>query len=76
MQSSYEMGFQYLQFIVPSSMWKDVLYQMHNSLVSCHLGRKKTKEKILQMFYWYFLKDNVVLHIQKCDTCAADKRPA
>ena len=66
---------EYLQFIVPLSMRKEVLFQMHNSLVSGHLGCKKTKEKILQRFYWYFLKDEVVLHIQKCDTCAADKRP-
>lgn len=49
---------------------------MHDSLMSGHPGCKKTKEKILQRFYWYFLKDEVVLHIQKCDTCAADKRPA
>ena len=66
---------EYLQFIVPLSMKKEVLFQMHNSLVSGHLGCKKTKEKILQRFYWYSLKDEVVLHIQKCDTCAADKRP-
>ena len=66
---------EYLQFIVPLSMRKEVLFQMHNSLVSGHLGCKKTKEKILQRFYWYSLKDEVVLHIQKCDTCAADKRP-
>ena len=66
---------EYLQFIVPLSMRKEVLFQMHNSLVSGHLSCKKTKEKILQRFYWYSLKDEVVLHIQKCDTCAADKRP-
>ena len=66
---------EYLQFIVPLSMRKEVLFQMHNSLVSGHLGCKKTKEKILQRFYLYSLKDEVVLHIQKCDTCAADKRP-
>ena len=65
---------EYLQFIVPLSMRKEVLFQMHNSLVSGHFGCKKTKEKILQRFYWYSLKDEVVLHIQKCDTCAADKR--
>ena len=66
---------EYLQSIVPLSMKKEVLFQMHNSLVSGHLGCKKTKEKILQRFYWYSLKDEVVLHIQKCDTCTADKRP-
>ena len=48
---------------------------MHNSLLLGHLGCKKTKEKILQRFYWYALKEDVRLYIQKCDTCAADKKP-
>ena len=47
-------------------------FQMHNSLVS----GQKTKERILQRFYWYSLKDDVALRKQMCDTCAADKRPA
>ena len=42
---------EYLQFIVPLSMRKEVLFQMHNSLVSGHFGCKKTKENILQRFY-------------------------
>ena len=49
---------------------------MHDSLVSGHFGCKKTKEKIRQRFYWYSLKDDVALYLQKCDTCAADKKPA
>ena len=48
---------------------------MHYSLVSCHLGCKKTKAKTLQRFYWYALKDNITLYIQRCDKCAADKKP-
>ena len=66
---------EYTQFVVPRCMRKEVLFQMHDSLVSGHLGCKKTKAKILQRFYWYSLKDDVALHIQRCDTCAADKRP-
>ena len=56
-------------------MQKEVFFQMYNSLVFGHLGCKITKVEILQRFYWYSLKDEVVLHIQKCDTCAADKGP-
>ena len=67
---------EYLQFIVPSSMKKEILFQMHDSLLSGHLGCKKTKAKLLQRFYWYALKDETALYIQKCDTCAADKKPA
>lgn len=67
---------EYLQFIVPLSMRKEILFQMHDSLLSGHQGCKKTKEKTLQRFYWYSLKDEIALYIQKCDTCAADKKPA
>ena len=56
-------------------MRKEILYQMHDSLISGHLRCKKTKQKILQRFYWYSLKDDVNLYIQICDTCAADKKP-
>ena len=66
---------EYIQFIVPAAMKKEVLHQMHDSVLSGHLGCKKTKAKIIQRFYWYSLRDDIKLHIQKCDVCAADKKP-
>ena len=36
---------------------------------------QKDKEKTLQRFYWYALKDDIYLHIRKCDICAKDKKP-
>ena len=66
---------EYLQFIVPKAMKQEVLYQMHNSILSGHLGSKKTKEKTLQRFYWFALKEDINIHIRKCDICAADKKP-
>ena len=44
---------EYDQLLVPACLRKDVLFQMHNSLLSGHLGQKKTKEKLLQRYYWY-----------------------
>ena len=66
---------EYTQFIVPRALKRDVLFQMHDSLLLGHLGCKKTKAKTLQRFYWYGLKDDIGLYIKKCDTCAADKKP-
>ena len=65
----------YVQFVVPTTMKREVLHQMHDSVLSGHLGCKKTKEKIIQRFYWYSLRDDIKLYIQKCDVCAADKKP-
>ena len=66
---------EYLQLVVPSSMKREVLFQMHDSVVSGHFGCKKTKARILQKFYWYGLREDVALHIRKCDICAADRKP-
>ena len=63
------------QLVVPKELKNEVLFQMHNSVVSGHLGCKKTKEKTIQRFYWYGLKEDVLLYIRKCDFCAADKKP-
>ena len=66
---------EYLQLIVPQSMKSEILFQMHDSVISGHLGCKKTKAKILQKFYWYGLREDVAMYIRKCDVCAADKKP-
>jgi len=66
---------EYMQFIVPRCMKQDVLYQMHNALLSGHLGKKKTEQKVLHNFYWYGLKEDVKLWVTQCDVCAAVKAP-
>jgi len=65
----------FLQLVVPKSLQKDVLYQMHNSLLSGHLGGKKTREKLLQRYYWFGVREDIHLWIQQCDNCAANKTP-
>ena len=66
----------YKQFIVPKSMKGNILYQMHNSVLSGHLGCKKTKQKTQHRFYWYSMKEDIAQHVRKCDVCAADKKPS
>ena len=48
---------------------------MHSNLLSDHLGRKKTREKALQRFYWVGLRTDVDTFVAKCDTCEAIKPP-
>ena len=66
---------EYDQLVVPSCLRKDVLFQMHNSLLSGHLGQKKTKEKLLQRYYWYQAREDVNLWVSQCDICGANKPP-
>ena len=56
-------------------MRDDILYQMHNIIISGHLGRKKTKEKLLQRYYWYGARDDVNRWVRTCDVCAVNKKP-
>ncbi len=44
---------EYLQFIVPRQMQEEILYQMHESVLSGHLGKHCTAERLLQGFYWF-----------------------
>ena len=65
----------HLQFLVPKSLKDDILYQVHNTIASGHLGRKRTLETLLQRFFWYGVRDDVYTWILRCDICAANKRP-
>ena len=65
----------HLQFVVPKALRPEILQQMHNSVLSGHLGWKKTLEKLLQRFYWFNVRDDVHMWLLKCDTCAAIKSP-
>jgi hypothetical protein len=65
----------FLQLVVPRAMRRTVLDQMHNSLLSGHLGQKKTREKTLQRYYWYSVREDVNVWIRQCDQCASIKTP-
>ena len=68
--------FQYQQFLVPRSMKKEIIDEMHQCILSGgHLAKKKTRMKILQRFYWFGLRDDVNLYIEQCDNCGANKTP-
>jgi hypothetical protein len=40
-------GYHY-QFLTPQKLKNEILHQMHNSVLSGHLGKKKTKEQLSQ----------------------------
>jgi hypothetical protein len=71
----HEIAESHLQLIVPTQMRSEIIKQMHASLLSGHLGRKRTIHKILQQFYWYELRHDVMMSLKRCDTCAANKTP-
>jgi hypothetical protein len=63
------------QLIVPQKLKRDVMFQMHDSILSGHLGQRKTREKIRQKFYWFAMRDDVNVYVAQCDVCASIKLP-
>ena len=68
-------GTSHKQYIIPSGLKTEVLYSMHDCVLSGHLGYKKTREKLLQRFYWFNVRNDVYTHLQACDQCASIKGP-
>ena len=66
---------EHTQFIVPRKLRDGIGHQMHNSLLSGHLGKHKTMEQVIQCFYWFWLREDCDLWVEKCDTCASVKKP-
>lgn len=66
---------EYLQLIAPTSLRHEIIFQMHCTIISGHLGVRRTREKVSQSYYWFDLNRDVKSFVRKCDTCAADKSP-
>ena len=66
----------YRQLLVPGKVRREVLYHVHDSLLAGHLGTKKTRERVLQRFYWFQVREDVDTWVAACEECARVKEPA
>ena len=41
----------------------------HDTITGCHLGIKKTREKIMSNFYWPGMYEGVARYCRSCDIC-------
>ena len=64
------------QILLPSSLRKTVLNELHNVPTAGHLGVKKTLMKVRSRYFWYGLRRDVEYWISKCDICASRKGPS
>ena len=65
----------FLQFLAPKCLRAEIMQQLHNSLQGGHLGQKKTRERILQRYFWFEMKIDINNWVLKCDACAANRKP-
>lgn len=48
---------------------------MHNSILSGYVGEKKTREKTLQRFFWYGMREDIRHWVKTCIECQTNKKP-
>lgn len=68
-------GSKSLQLVIPEGLKISVLKQMHSDITAGHFGVLKTKQRILQRFWWPCLSESIKSFIDKCDPCAFRNRP-
>ena len=62
-----------LQLLTPTCLTNEILTVAHNAILSGHFGRKKTLQRIRREFYWFEMRKDVEIWIQRCDVCAQSK---
>ena len=62
-----------LQLLLSRFLCDDVLQHMHSSVLSGHLGVKKTTEKVKKLFQRYEMRTDIRIWIEKCHTRQMNK---
>ena len=59
--------------VVPRSLRRFVLSQLHDSTAGAHLGMGKTLGKIRDRFFWYAMRKDVEDWCNRCEVCCSRK---
>ena len=57
------------QLVIPEQLRSKVLKLAHESIMSGHLGIRKTKDRIWKNFWWKDLNGSVTRWVRSCDLC-------
>jgi hypothetical protein len=55
--------------LLPRTLVNDVLQEAHGHLLTGHDGEGKTKNRILQSYWWPKMDKDIIDHLQKCHRC-------
>jgi hypothetical protein len=59
--------------LVPQHLIKEVLSEAHGQLLTGHFRVSKTKQRILQSYYWPNMDTDITEHLKTCDKCQITK---
>lgn len=61
------------KLVVPKSKISEILYENHDSPLSCHLGFKKTLNRIMEQYFWPGMRSDIKKYLRKCRVCNEQK---
>ena len=60
--------------VVPLSLRDSLIREAHGTMLSGHSGIAKTKERLLQSYYWPNMERDITLHLTTCQRCQITKK--
>ena len=55
--------------LLPLILADDLIHENHNALLSGHEGITRTKERLLQSYFWPNMEDKITQHVAACHRC-------
>ena len=66
----------HLQLVLPRLLREEVLKELHEGTMSCHLGEDKTLSRLKERFYWPGHWKDVQHWVRTCEACSTRKSAA
>jgi len=60
--------------LVPQHLIPEILHEAHGHLLAGHFGVTKTKQRLLQSYYWPNMERDITEHLRRCDKCQLTKK--
>ena len=55
--------------LLPLTLADELIHDNHNALLSGHEGITRTKERLLQSYFWPNMEDKITQHVTACQRC-------
>jgi len=62
------------QLCVPEGKRVQILKFAHDSVFGCHLGQRKTPERVRLSFYWPRMRHDIQVYVRSCTQCQLRSR--
>jgi transposase InsO family protein len=67
-------GGQHTVIVLPKSLTQKLIKEVHGNVMYGHEGQYKTKERILQSYWWPGMDKEINDHLKTCDKCQKTKK--